>query len=243
MAALTDAWLTILCAGLTTVAVTAIVAFSHQKMTATLTAAWNGKSASVVIAGATAASGSAAAGGGFGPLVWIPAWKQTGGLLPDGRRDPQEDNDCGETCVAMVVAAVRGVAVEPGAIRQALGGTNRSGLTTPEDLVLALADNHVVAHIERVDRRNGWMLLAACYGVAKPAIVLGYWLNLSCLHWMLLVDKSPGQFMFIDPWTGGRHNLTMAQWDSLYAGAMVVVDDRPMYDSHLMPTPGTGTEA
>jgi len=233
---------TVACMCGTTVAVALIVAYSHRALTATLTAAWNGKSASVII-GSAGAIPPAVAGGGFGPLVWLPAWKQTGGLLPDGRPDPQEDNDCGETCVAMVIAAMRGVAVEPGDIRQELGGTSRIGLTTPEDLVLALADNHVVAHIERVDARNGWMMLAACYGIAKPAIVLGRWLNMSCLHWMLLVDKSPGQFQFIDPWTAGRHSLTLAQWDGQYAGAIVVVDDRPMYDAHLWPTPGTGPEA
>ena len=243
MGSVSDVWVTIVCAGCTTVMVVAVIAFSHQKLTATLSATWNGKQASVVITSPGTTIAPASGGGAYGPLSWMPHWKQTGGVLPDGQTDPQQYNDCGETCVAMVVAAVRGVAVSPGDIRQQLGGVKRSGLTTASDLVQALHLNHVRAHVETADAANAWMTLAGCYAVAKPAIVLGYWLSMACMHWMLLADKSPGVFVFVDPWTGEEISVALPQWNSRYCQSTVIVDDHLAYDAHNEPTPGTGAEA
>ena len=240
---MTDALVTVACMCASIVAVACIVAVSHNRLTASMQATWNGKSASVVIAPASPAIPTRAGEGGFGPLTWMPLWKQTGGLLPDGQMDPQADNDCGETCVAMVGATMRGVAIAPGDIRQQLGGVRRIGLTSPEDLMQAVAINHVRSHVERPNSQNGWMLNAACYGQDKPAIVLGYWLNMSCMHWMLLIDKVPARFTFVDPWTGECRQLTLQQWMAAYCSATVVVDDHPLYDVHTWLTPGTGAEA
>jgi len=238
----TEIAVTIVCAGATTVMVALIIAFSHSRLTATVQAGWNGKTASVVIANEGPAQVATRGAGGFGPLVWMPAWRQTGGLLPDGNLDPQQYNDCGETCCAMVIAAVRGIRVAPGELRQELGGVQRSGLTSPGDLVQVLAANHIQAHVESMDAANAWMLLAACYGTAKPVVVLGYWLNMACMHWMLLVDKAPARFVFLDPWTASRREVTLAEWRGHYTQAVVVVDDHCYYDMSASPTPGTGRE-
>ena len=240
---MTDGIVTISCMCGSIVAIALIVAFSHNRLTASFQAAWNGKSASVVISPVASPVLSPGGSGSYGSLAWLPRWKQTGGLLPDGALDPQEDNDCGETCVAMVVAAVRGVVLAPGDIRQQLGGVGRSGLTSPEDLVRALALNHVSSHVEKMDTEHAWILNAGCYAIAKPNIALGYWLNMSCMHWMLLADKLPAQFVFVDPWTGSLRALTLQMWRAQYCQATVVIDDHLMFDMHLVATPGTGPEA
>src|SRR6266851_4227644 len=56
------------------------------------------------------------------PAYYLPNWSQSNAFLPDGSRDSQWYNDCGETCVAMVIAGVWGCPVEPGAIRQRIHG-------------------------------------------------------------------------------------------------------------------------
>ena len=240
---MTDMLVTVIGLCMTTIAMGLIVSLSHRRLTATITAAIKGMQASVTIAGNGGGTTATRGLGGFGPLVWLPLWCQTGGLLPDGRLDPQQYSDCGETCAAMVIAACRGVSVHPGDIRQQLGGNERSGLTSGSDLVQALAMNNVHSHLVSVDADHGWGELIACYGLAKPAIALGYWLNMSSLHWMLLIDKATGVLTFVDPWTGMRTDRTAIQFKGQFYGSIVVVDDRCLYDVSEWDTPGTGSQA
>ena len=224
------------------------VALSHNKLSATITAGFNGIQGAVSIASGgggvlmTSTEGAGGAAANVGPLNWLPIWKQSGGVLPDGATDPQQWNDCGETCVAMVVAAIRGVKVEPGYIRQQLGGTARSGLTTANDLRTALLMNNVPATELSNDAAEGWRQLMAHWALACPVIVLGNWLNPGSLHWYLLRGFGAGVMKFCDPWTGTEVGLTQAQFNHLYTGSMVAVAEHCHWVMTGSPTPGTGSE-
>jgi len=234
---------TVLAACLTTIAVVMAVAFSHKKLSATIDGQVGQLRGTISIVSNGLAAKAGGSGPSNGPLVWLPLWKQSGGVLPDGALDPQQWNDCGETCCAMVIAGIRGVCLEPGDIRQQLGGTQRSGLTTGEDLARALMASAVPAHVEYLGASPAWDRLGVCYGLAKPVIALGHWLSSSSLHWILLDDKSPGSFTFIDPWTGLERTVNQAQWNVQYAGTLVLVDDVCHYNQRLTPTPGTGSQS
>jgi hypothetical protein len=176
-------------------------------------------------------------GKAFLPLSALPAWGQLSGLLPDGQPDPQQFNDCGETCVSMVVASVHGCPVNPGSVRAAVGGPLRSGLTTGDDLVKMLAYYNVSAHLEVPGKAGVQGTLTGIAGAQRPAIVLGTWPTPGgALHWMVSTGVVE-RWSYINPW-GGVHSFL--EWDSmvaLYAGQVVVVDSRLVYDmaSHLQP--------
>ena len=225
------------------------VALSHNKLSATIKAGFNGIQGAVSIASGgggvlmSSNDGAGAAASGIGPLNWLPTWKQVSGVLPDGAPDPQQYNDCGETCVAMVVAAVKGVLLEPGYVRQQLGGPNRSGLTTANDLVTALLRSHIPATELSNNAAEGWRQLMAHWGLACPVIVLGNWLNPASLHWYLMRGFGGGTMKFSDPWTGTEVALTQPQFAHLYTGSMVVVAEHCHYVETGTPTPGSGSEA
>jgi hypothetical protein len=225
------------------------VALSNNKLSATITAGFNGIQGAVSIASGgggvlmTSTEGAGGAAANVGPLNWLPTWRQTGGVLPDGAVDPGQYNDCGETCVAMVIAAVKGVLLEPGYVRQQLGGPNRSGLTNAHDLATALLMSHIPATELSNNAAEGWRQLMAHWALACPVIVLGNWLSPRSLHWYLLSGYGAGVMKFRDPWTGTEVGLTQAQFAKLYNGSMVTVAEHCHYVETGTPTPGTGSEA
>ena len=183
------------------------------------------------------------AGGGqqtsFGPLSWLPAWSQTLGRLPDGNPDPQAYSDCGETCCAMIVAAVHGVPVEPGALRQYIGGVQRSGLTNAGDLVAILELCHVAATASADSAAEALVAVRSHWANAQPVIVLGTWLSTPCLHWEIAWSWSATEVGMLDPWTGRRVTMQVTDWLMRYAGEIVAVGAQCHYDMHEARTPGS----
>lgn len=241
-------WLVALFAviGATAIGVGAVVQFSARPMVGEIRAAL--ASLSVLIqftknGGGAMAVGPKVAGGvaarDYFPLAALPRWKQTGGLLPDGNLDPQQWNDCGETCVAGIVAAVHGVDVSPGDVRESLGGPQRSGLTTAVDLVTALQHFEVAASVLATTWQNAWLRLRAQWVVAMPVIMLGNWLSSSSLHWVTMVGMEQGGVRVIDPYTGTERVMLQAEFTGKYAGFMVLVNAHLHYDKSATPTPGT----
>ena len=231
------------------VALALVEAIWHNKLTLDMKTNFNGIQSAVSIASGgggvlmTSTEGAGGAAANVGPLNWLPTWKQTGGVLPDGAVDPAQYNDCGETCVAMVIAAVKGVLLEPGYVRQQLGGPNRSGLTNANDLVTALLMSHIPATELSNNASEGWRQLMAHWALACPVIVLGNWLSPTSLHWYLLSGYGAGVMKFRDPWTGTEVGLTQAQFAKLYNGSMVTIAEHCHYVETGTPTPGTGSEA
>jgi hypothetical protein len=239
----TEVTVTILGAFATMAVVVMAIAFSHRKLSATIEGSLGGLKGSMSVH----SNGGTSSGGGQpatkGPLVFLPIWHQFGALLPDGNPDPEQYNDCGETCCAMVIAAVRGVQLEPGFIRQELGGDRRSGLTTGPELVAALATNSVASHCYYPEAQAAFEACVISWALAHPVIALGNWLSPSSLHWMLLDNKFPGGLTFIDPWSATERRLDRGNFTANYAGTLVLIDEACHYNMRGVPTPGTGAQA
>lgn len=175
------------------------------------------------------------AGGGVSVTPWLdltalPAWSQQTAYLPDGTLDPAAYNDCGETCVSMIVASVHGVAVGPGSVRANNGGVGRGGLTTADDLVRMLGYYNVAAHVSSPAREDLPKILGALALIGQPAIVLGTWPTPGgALHWMISVSNGP-KWGYVNPWGGVRSWWDWAHTQNSYAGAVVVVDGHLHYD-------------
>ena len=187
---------------------------------------------STVGVGATPKS---SAGGGVSVVPWmdltaLPAWSQKTAYLPDGTLDPQAYNDCGETCVSMIVASVHGVAVGPGSVRANNGGVGRGGLTTADDLVRMLGYYNVAAHVASPAKEDLPKVLGALALSGQPAVVLGTWPTPGgTLHWMISVSNGP-KWGYMNPWGGVRSWWDWANTQANYAGSIVVVDGHLHYD-------------
>jgi hypothetical protein len=221
------------------------VAFSGHQMMAKLAATVNGVTTDVTVSsvGNHAVAAQVAPDGGsalpvYGPLAWLPTWKQTGGVLPDGQPDPAQYNDCGETCVVMVIAAIKGVSMEPGAIRQMLGGWQRTGLTTGADLAQALQDCNISCAETTLGGADAFQQVKNHWGHAMPMIALGEWLNPGVLHWVLIWSWSPSFVGVIDPWTGEKRNIAQGDFIRLFRGSMVVVTEPCRYNMAKAAQPG-----
>jgi hypothetical protein len=170
-------------------------------------------------------------------LTALPAWCQNTILLPDGAHDPQAANDCGETCVAAIVACVHGVPISPGSVRAALGGPGRPGITNGSDLVQALAYYNVAAHLETPGGQELIGRISALAASGQPSICLGTWPTPGkALHWMLTTAGGP-MWSYVNPWGGKRSWLSWDDVLALYAGELVVADAQLHYDmrNHAQP--------
>lgn len=170
-------------------------------------------------------------------LTALPAWSQNAIVLPDGQPDPQHFNDCGETCVAAIVACTHGTPISPASVRAALGGPARSGITNGHDLVTALAYYSTASHLETLPAQQLPMRITALCAAGQTSIVLGTWPTPGkALHWMLSVTGGPF-WTYINPWGGVRSWLA---WDDvlrLYAGELVVSDAHCNYNMRDHPQP------
>lgn len=237
-----DMIVSVVAACITTAIVVLAVAFSQKKLEATIQGAIGGLSGIVTIRGGGSSLSVGGSSGGTGPLTWLPLWRQTAGVLPDGSPDPQAANDCGETCVAMVLAALTGVLMEPGMIRQQLGGVGRSGLTTGNDLVQALAINHVTAVAQDYVPEGAWEACDTAWEHGYPVIALGHWMSPDYLHWMLLDNKVAQWLVFIDPWTGKEKQIDRPTFLAEFAATLILFGVAPRYNVRGVPTPGAGSQ-
>lgn len=174
-----------------------------------------------------------------GPLTWLPTWSQTAGRLPDGNPDPQQYSDCGETCIAMVLGGVFGVELEPGALREQLGGPSRPGVTSALDLAQLLADNHVSHSVQCTDAHGLGDALRTCWANAWPAVILGTWLGGDVLHWVLLRSWDASSIDVCDPWTGTARRFSTGEVLAMYRGWLVTALAHCHYDMSRIPTPGS----
>lgn len=163
-------------------------------------------------------------------LSALPAWSQLSAILPDGSYDPQAADDCGETCVACIVAAVHGVPVSPGSVRSNLANPGRSGLTDGAALVSALAYYAVLAEAESTPAVDLEAVITHWSNQGHPTIVLGEWPDPGgSLHW-LLTTGSNSLWHVMNPWGGKRQVLNWADATRLYRGTVVIALAYTHYD-------------
>jgi hypothetical protein len=182
--------------------------------------------AALGVGGGTVTTATAA----YLPLTSLPRWKQTSAILPDGVLDPGAYNDCGETCIAGVVAAVHGVPVSPGSVRANSGGVSRSGLTSAHDLVSMLGYYNCASSAVPVPAEELRSRLSQWTAQGFPTVVLGTWPRPGrALHWMSTVGCSES-WQAINPWTG---SMEILDWDTVirtYAGYVVLIGGHLHYD-------------
>ena len=172
------------------------------------------------------------------PASYIPCWNQLYGLLPDGEPDPQQYDDCGETCVCMIVAGVHGVPLDPGGIRQFLHGPAGTGLTNGNELVKALAHCSTAAHVETPSGDAAWNVLDHVVRTERNVIMLGRWADVQgAMHWQVATHMDADRVYYNNPYGATRSYTLKADWLEQYAGELVALDSHIHYDCRHWPQP------
>ncbi|HEV2461072.1 MAG TPA: hypothetical protein VGS80_22195 [Ktedonobacterales bacterium] len=157
---------------------------------------------------------------------------------PDGSAALQRYNECGETLVASVVAAVWGVSASPDAFRAAVHGPAGSALTTAGDLVAMLAYANVLgtAHSGSVGELR--LVVEAVTRDDRGVLLLGTWPTPgNALHWLLATGSDAGRLEYLNPWGGVRSWLLWPDVAPLFAGSWVQVAAHYHVDCSRRPLP------
>jgi hypothetical protein len=156
-----------------------------------------------------------------------PLWNQLADPLPTGALPQYGYEECGEECVAEVIYAQHGVAVEADWLRYQLGGPARRGLTTAADLQRLLALANVAALVAEPPAAALPAELQRICGAGRMAIVLGAWITPGVLHWVLVTRADAQGVGYNDPWGGVRRTAAYRDLGARYAGALVEITRAP----------------
>ena len=152
-----------------------------------------------------------------------PVISQTQARLPDGSPDPAGPTDCGEACVASVMAHHTGLTFAPGAIRQALGLPPTDGSTTPVDLARVLGafgcDPSSIPCPNEVSITS-W---GDYTGPGRAVLWLNHLYGPDQAHWVLAFSVTHAGPIAMDPLQEQYRQLTWEQIRSLTAGFGILV--------------------
>lgn len=163
-------------------------------------------------------------------MLKVPVYDQLNDRLPDGNLDKYATQDCGSESVAEVGAAFGfggDVGFSAGQVRQIIrhGDFNGSGLTTADDLVYGLASCfRLPSHVRNANFTQLKQELQRAVAAKMPCIVLGGWVDPAVLHWIVVIDATPGGITFNDSWGGKVRSLAWADVAKLYAGTYCHLD-------------------
>lgn len=168
----------------------------------------------------------------------LPSWNQQLVALSDGSLAAGRYNECGETCVAGIVAAVWGVPVSPDQIRAGDGGPGRGPLTTGDDLARMLHSCNVEASATTPAALAAWNTIAVATHDGRPVIMLGAWPTPGgALHWLTATSVEGAQVNYNNPWNGARSWISRSTFLHDYAGQIATVHAHLHYDASKMLQP------
>lgn len=135
--------------------------------------------------------------------------------------DPAASTDCGEACLASAIWAVRGLAIAPGCLRQALRLPPDNGSTTPEELAQLWAAVGRVARVKRGTSQDMDPLGLTLRHDRRYRVMLGNWNGPNLAHWILAFHTDAGRVRCMDPATGSYVDKTPGEVSSQGLGAWV----------------------
>lgn len=172
------------------------------------------------------------------PTSALPAWSQQLVVLSDGVSPDQRWNECGETCISSIAAAVWGARLSPDVLRASDGGPLRSGLTDGPALERMGGYANVVLRAHDLAASDARALLSTCLADGRPAIMLGTWPTPGgVLHWLLATESHLQGVSYINPWGGVRSSIPWSVFDALYAGTIVECRAHLHVDALAWPLP------
>lgn len=142
----------------------------------------------------------------------------------DGNPDENRLDDCGPTCLAMVIEYLTGVRIDPDTIKDQILGQGVTGVTTPQQL----AD-----YLQTYASTEATVLNAAppFYDIwswtvqGEPLIALKQFSpTVNSLHWVVVIGLDPSTVTYADPWTGTKAVVSRDEFAALYRGVLIPIN-------------------
>lgn len=171
------------------------------------------------------------------PLSILPEWRipKDPGVASEG--EEHWEGLSGETCIAIVLAGVRGVPLSPFTVYEAGQRTDYMGPATGLQLVLNLAHYHITAHVESPAAFGLWDRLASHARTERPAFVLVTTGEAPAQTRWVVSCRVGLEWTYIETLSGRRLSASRDAAERCYAGQMVVISDNVHYDLRSLLTP------
>lgn len=165
-------------------------------------------------------------------MTWSIDWNPTWPFLSqnatndtwDGGPPENASEDCGETCLAMVIQYLTGVHVPPDSIKDEIlgqGATGPSTLPQLSDFLLTNASTNTTQYWPLVAQNGSNGLLDRVYQYlvkGKPCIVLkNYSATIPTAHWVTPIYLDSTTVGWCDPWNGSFAESSYYDFFKLYA--------------------------
>lgn len=156
----------------------------------------------------------------------FPILNQSNERLPELGHNVEAGDDCGWECVAMVVAAYRGLDFSAGSLRQAslIPATEWGGRAG--ELATTLQGFRIRCKVKTLGAQLGYEQLRKRARAGLPSIILGRWLVPTVLHWLLVTDGDAWKIHVNDPYGGRKYPLFHRDYYGRAEGTTVLVLDK-----------------
>lgn len=150
-------------------------------------------------------------------LDGYPWWSQNTDPDPrTGKPDIYAATDCGEETVSIWIAGRKKEYTDAADLRRALKGERSDGRTSGDDLAYLLGLHNLPATAVRAGIPDLHSSLRHEIDQGLPVAVLGNWILITELHWLLMVGYGNNALISMEPWRGA---LTAYRWDTVYSRA------------------------
>lgn len=150
----------------------------------------------------------------------------------DGNPDENLQDNCGPTCVSMILYWAQNILVSPDEIKDAILGQGVVSYTYVSQLSDYLNSRGITTHWEHIpDADAALATYRSWVEQDTPVIILTYstWATKSGGHFVLGTgDNDDGGVHVSNPWTGGEEDWTPAMWRAAYNGYLLWAQCGPL---------------
>lgn len=135
-------------------------------------------------------------------LDGYPTWNQRHDPDASGKEDAFSTTDCGEECCSIVLYALLRVYTTESQVRAAMPGHQDHGETTAADIDLYLSKAGLYPLLSEQPAELLKSALKGSVDAGMPSICLGYYVDTTILHWVVVIGYGNDHVIYVDPWYG-----------------------------------------
>lgn len=156
-----------------------------------------------------------------------PYKSQNASPTTDGQPDENHADNCGETCLSMIVEFLTGVKVDPDTIKDQILGQGTLGLLDTYQLTgyLWRQTGTNTSVIEPPDQNSLTHSIWQYTVIGEPLLVLRqYSPTVTNHHWVVVIGLTPTQVVYVDPWVGQPVWQSYADFYALFRSMLIGVE-------------------
>lgn len=114
-----------------------------------------------------------------------------------------------------------GSEISAAVIRREIPGHGMRGETNAVELEGWLNGHGVRAQRHTVDHETVKTNIKTEIAEGRPSILLGYWVDITILHWVVAIGHGNDGLVVMDPWTGSMRVIRWRSFYQLVSGAWI----------------------